>query len=152
MSKNRKPLSEQTGNLTTAYKEQRKLEEALATGDKSELNIPPDWLIDESAVNEWCRVVNEFQKIGMLCNLDIDSLGGFCNAFALYKKATMELGENGLIDENGENPYIKLQLKYAQEMRAFAALCGLTIDSRLKFAAQKAQDINTEIEDTFGDI
>lgn len=152
MSKNRKPLSEQTGNLTTAYKEQRKFEEALATGDKSDLNTPPDWLIDKNAVNEWRKVVNEHQKNSMLCNLDIYNLGGFCNAFALYIKATMELGKNELIDENDENPYIKVQLKYAREMRAFAALCGLTIDSRLKFAAQKAQDINTEIEDTFGDI
>ena len=38
------------------------------------------------------------------------------------------------------------------EMRRFASLCGLTIDSRLKLAVQKTTKERKEIEEDFGDI
>ena len=39
-----------------------------------------------------------------------------------------------------------------QEMRDFARLCGLSIDSRLKFAAVKLDDISETIDSEFGSI
>lgn len=45
-----------------------------------------------------------------------------------------------------------IQKKYAEEMRKFASLCGLTIDSRLKAATIKIDKVENEIEDEFGDI
>lgn len=51
-----------------------------------------------------------------------------------------------------ENPLIKIQKQYADEMRRFASLCGLTIDSRLKLAVQKTTKERKEIEEDFGDI
>ena len=51
-----------------------------------------------------------------------------------------------------ENPLIVVQKKYAEEMRKFASLCGMTIDSRLKAATMKVDKIEDEIEDEFGDI
>jgi hypothetical protein len=44
------------------------------------------------------------------------------------------------------------QKKYAEEYRAFARLCGFTVDSRLKLAAVKAKEIDNDIEEEFGDI
>lgn len=41
---------------------------------------------------------------------------------------------------------------YAEEMRRFAALCGLTIDSRLKAGTVKANKQQEEIENRFGAI
>lgn len=51
-----------------------------------------------------------------------------------------------------ENPLIKIQKLYAEEMRKFAGLVGLTIDSRLRFASIKVKELKNEIEDEFGDI
>ena len=51
-----------------------------------------------------------------------------------------------------ENPLIKIQKNYAEEMRKFAGLVGLTIDSRLKIATTKAEKQDSKIIDEFGDI
>lgn len=50
------------------------------------------------------------------------------------------------------NPLIKIQRQLAEEMRRFASLCGLTIDSRLKLAVQKTTKESEDIEEDFGDI
>ncbi len=50
------------------------------------------------------------------------------------------------------NPLIDIQANYADEMRKFAALCGLTIDSRLKAATTKINKTQEEIHKKFGGI
>ena len=58
--------------------------------------------------------------------------------------------------QNGEilvkNPLCDLQKMYSEEMRKFASMCGLTIDSRLKAATIAREGIDNEINDEFGDI
>ena len=51
-----------------------------------------------------------------------------------------------------KNPLIDVQKTYAEEMRKFAALCGLTIDSRLKVAATKTSKQEQDITEQFGGI
>jgi phage terminase small subunit len=51
-----------------------------------------------------------------------------------------------------QNPLIGIQKNYADEMRRFAALCGLTIDSRLKAATVKTEQKDEEIKQKFGNI
>lgn len=156
MGRARKPLSEQSGHLTVEFQKQREFEEQLASGSRSEFDSPPDWLIDDTAKEEWARIIRELKSLDMIGNLDVDNIGGFCNAFACYIKATAELSEKEFvtISDNGfmENPLINVQRKYAKEMRDFARLCGLTIDSRLKLASAKAKEIDDTIEEDFGDI
>ena len=92
----------------------------------------------------------------MLGDLDANNLACYCNAYSNYLKATHQLETEGLIlhGEKGdyENPLIAIQTKYAKEMRDFARLCGLSIDSRLKFAAVKLDDISENIDSEFGSI
>lgn len=158
MGRTRKPVSEQTKNLTVAEKKQRQFEEQISTASQSCLTDPPDWLIDSVAVSEYTRIVKEIAgELELIGNLDIDNLGGFCNAFAMYVKTTNALKSADLLSVVGdgkivENPLINTQKKFAEEMRKFGRLCGLTIDSRLKFAAEKAKSIDDDIEDEFGDI
>ena len=47
---------------------------------------------------------------------------------------------------------VDIQKNYAEEMRRFAALCGLTIDARLKAAAIKTDKTQEEITRKFGNI
>ena len=51
-----------------------------------------------------------------------------------------------------EHPLINIQKKYAEEMRKFASLVGLTIDSRLKAAVVKKGQYDDTIHSEFGDI
>lgn len=51
-----------------------------------------------------------------------------------------------------KNPMVDIQKGYAEEMRRFAALCGLTIDSRLKAGSAKVNKQQEEIENRFGAI
>lgn len=51
-----------------------------------------------------------------------------------------------------KNPMVDIQTTYATEMRKFAALCGLTIDSRLKVAVTKTEKTEDMIKEKFGNI
>ena len=160
MGRPRKPLAEQRGNLTVLTMQTRAAEEESVSTGKNQLKRPPDWLIDNKEKKEWRRIVKELEKIGLIGNLDRNNLGGYCNAFANYVKATNILKEqtyyidretrNGVIVV--KNPMVDIQRTYADEMRRFASLCGLTIDSRLKAAAVKTDKTREDITKKFGNI
>ena len=160
MGRPRKPPAEQRGNLTVLTMQTRAAEEESVSTGKNQLKRPPDWLIDDVAKKEWRRIVKELEKIGLIGNLDRNNLGGYCNAFANYVKATNILKEqtyyidretrNGVIVV--KNPMVDIQRTYADEMRRFASLCGLTIDSRLKTAAVKTDKTREDITKKFGNI
>lgn len=161
MSRNRKPLDQQVGNLTKEDKERKQLEEQIVKTGAEDLVRVPFWLIDSVAKREYKRILKDLKKIDIVGNLDLSNLAGYCNAFAMYRKATEQLSEQDFIIERtsaqgaqyeAENPLIMVQKKYAEEMRKFASMCGLTIDSRLKAASAKVDKIEDEIEDEFGDI
>ena len=87
-------------------------------------------------------------------------MGGYCNAYANYIKATEILKDQTYyIDRETrtgvivvKNPMVDIQTNYAAEMRKFAALCGLTIDSRLKAAVTKTEKTEDMIQQKFGNI
>ena len=143
MAKNRKPLGMQKGNLTVEQQENKKQEEAMIT-------------------NEFKRLVSEFEKmqIDVIGNLDVNILGWYCNAFSSYISVTKELkNKDKVIEKHTErgsflikNPLLDVQKQYSEEMRKFAAMCGLTIDSRLKAATIAREGIDNDIKEEFGDI
>ena len=153
MPRKRKPLATQKGNLTVAQQEDKKLEERLVQTGKETLAKPPTWLIDAT---------KEFEKmeIDVIGNLDVNNLGCYCNAFSYYISVTKQLKKEKKVikkpTQNGEilvkNPLCDLQKMYSEEMRKFASMCGLTIDSRLKAATIAREGIDSEINDEFGDI
>lgn len=161
MSRSRKPMEQQAGNLTKEDKERKKLEEQVVKTGAEDIRRAPSWLIDKTAKDEYKRIIKDLKRIEIVGNLDLSNLAGYCNAYAMYRKATEQLAGGNLIVEKtsaqgvpyeAENPLIMIQKKYAEEMRKFASLCGMTIDSRLKAATMKVDKIEDEIEDEFGDI
>ena len=111
-------------------------------------------------LNKEAMIKKELKKINLIGNLDRNNLGGYCNAFANYVKATNILRDQTFyIDRetrNGvivvKNPMVDIQKGYAEEMRRFASLCGLTIDARLKAAAIKTDKTQEDITKKFGNI
>lgn len=152
MGRTRLPLSEQKGNLTKEQQEKRRAEQAIAATDDAYFKKPPKWLTDPIAVSEYKRIFKALKDMDMLGDLDANNLACYCNAFANFRTATEQLVNESFVVEGKENPLIAVQLKYSKEMREFGRLCGLSIDSRLKFAAVKLDKIESDIDDEFGDI
>lgn len=132
-------------------------EEAVAV-EADQLEKPPTWLTDTTAKREWKRLITELKKIEIVGNLDLNNLAAYCNAYAAYRKATKELKTAPLTVEKETrygtqmvaNPLIGIQAKYSEEMRRYAGLCGLTIDSRLKAGSKKVSAEEDAIEKRFG--
>ena len=152
----------QSKHLTKEEIEQKEEQENLIIVGREDLQKSPSWLIDIRAKKVFERIVKNFENIEVIGNLDLNNIAGYCNAYSMYIKATQEFKKakdliitkqmtNGAYTEI-PNPIIKIQRQCAEEMRKFASLCGLTIDSRLKLAVQKTTKERQDIEDDFGDI
>lgn len=160
MGRARKPLEMQKGHLTVEQQEAMKQAEGLVTVGREQLGKPPAWLIDKTAKAEFKRIVKEFEKVNVVGNLDLNNIAGYCNAYAFYRKVTKELSAVSMTVEVDNQQIVnplyrdlsKNQRDYADEMRKFASLCGLTIDSRLKVGTVQTSQISEEIAGEFGEI
>lgn len=160
MARPRKPIEMQKGHLKVVDYQRKKQEETAVTANADQLEKPPAWLIDTVAKKEWKRLVEELKGISIVGNLDLNNLGAYCNAYAHYRKATKELKKATLTVEKHTrygvqmvpNPLIGIQARYMDEMRQYAALCGLTIDSRLKAGSKKVEKQDEAIRGKFGAI
>lgn len=160
MGKRRLPLEMQKGNLTVLQQEKRKREQSYVITGKDQLAEPPIWLIDEIAIAEFNRIVKELKGIDIVGNLDLDNLGAYANAFSHYIHTTEELKNMPMLVDKATaygivkvaNPLIKVQTNYASEMRRFASLCGMTIDSRLKAGGIAGEEKQKNVTRKFGDI
>lgn len=160
MPRSRKPIRTQTGNLTVLQQQERMQEEKIITVGNDQLKRPPRWLVNEIAKKEYKRLIKELEKIEIIGNLDLNNIAAYCNAYSDYISTTELLrSEDKLISRETRtgtmlirNPLIDIQRVYADEMRKFAALCGLTIDSRLKAAATRISETENEINGKFGNI
>lgn len=156
MSRNRKVLDMSTGDLTKKVRAEKAVQSSMIVQDPSDLDRLPQDLIDTKAKKEWKRVVPELKKMDIVGRLDITNLVAYCNAYSKYCEATKALRGQPLTvfgpSGEKENPLINVQIKYADMFRKFADQCGLTINSRLKWAATKTKQQEEQIESEFGAI
>lgn len=161
MGRPRKMLDEQQGNLTTVEKARKQAEEEMSKGSQDCIERPPTWLKNPVAKKEYKTIIKDLKKAPsfLLCDLDINNLAAYCNAYAQYRRVTAlidNLAEDELTvqTKSGEkpNPLISLQTTYSTEMRRYASVCGLTLDSRLKQASAQLKKQESQIESEFGDI
>lgn len=160
MPRPKKPIDMQKAHNTIVEKQKRKQEEQYVVTGNNQLKTPPKWLINDVAKKEWRRIIKELKQIEIVGNLDYANLAGYCNAYANYIKATEVLNKQEYYIEREtrtgkmvvKNPMVDVQTTYAAEMRKFAALCGLTIDSRLKAAVTKRDKKEEAITEKFGAI
>lgn len=157
----RKPLEAQKGHLTKEQQEEKKMQEENINVGAEQLKRAPVWLRDNVAKKEWKRLLVQFDELGFLTNLDYNNLGAYCNAYSYYVESTEKMKSESLtvtyVNKRGqantvENPLIRIQLKYSEEMKKYSSLLGLTIDSRLKFADLKIKKQKDVIEEEFGDL
>lgn len=147
MGRGRKPLEMQKGDLTVAKQEQMKAAEESVTVGKEQFENPPRWLVSKTAKAEYRRLVTEMKKISIIGNLDLNNLACYCNAYAMYRDVVALASAHPTDKE-----IIDALKKHTDEMRKFAALCGLTVDSRLKIGTLKTEKADDEISARFGAI
>jgi P27 family predicted phage terminase small subunit len=158
MGQKRKVLDFQKGNLTKETQGTRRNEQKSVMTDAKSLDRPPVFLINQVARNEWNRVMKEFRKMSSIPvdNLDRTALAGYCNAFAQWRRAQAEAAKAPLITKTSKgpkvNPTVDAEKKYADEVRKWQRLCGMTIDSRLKIAATKTAEVKDSVEEKFGGL
>lgn len=160
MGRPRKMLETQKGNLTVIQQETREYEEKQAKSERKSFRTPPKWLTDETAKKEYRRIIKLLEKIEIIGDLDITNIGGYCNAFANYIRVTDQLSQQTYYVEREtnagiivvKNPLVDIQTTYANEMRRFEQLIGMSVDSRLKLASAKTSQEKDAIRKKFGDI
>lgn len=148
----KKPLALQKKHLTKAEKQKKEFEEqhkANLNGDY--LTNMPDWLVDDVARTEWKRLLKEMTQNSMICNLDYNNLGAYCNAFAKWTAVSRELGLNFKAGRQ-TNPLVNLELKYSDEMKKYSVLLGLSYEAKLKGMQLKVEKQESDIKTEFGDI
>lgn len=154
MGKTRLPLEFQKAHLTKAEKAEKAYIEEKASGKRDELNrVNKKDFVNNAAQKEYKRILANIEKLEIIGNLDKAHLLGYANAYGYIKVCDEQISKDGLVDSDGKiNAYATLRIKYGDELRKYARLCGLTIDSRLKAATTKTIEENEGINDTFGDI
>ena len=165
MSRNRKRLSEQKGNLTREQQDNIKAVEDAAEVEDNQLGYAPRWLSDKAAQEEWKRLIKELKKAGLVCNLDRNNVAMYCNCWSDYlrvskliktllpedEKELMPL-DDGVPSMELYTSLIKLRKTLIDDMMKISRTCGLTLDSRLKAGQLKVDKVADAIEDAFGDI
>lgn len=165
MSRNRKRLSEQKGHLTREQQDNIRATEDASDIENDQLRNAPRWLTDKAARAEWKRLIKELKKAGLVCNLDRNNVGMYCNCWSDFlrvskliktllpedEKDLMPL-DDGVPSMELYTSLIKLRKTLIDDMMKISRTCGLTLDSRLKAGQLKVDKVADAIEDAFGDI
>ena len=149
----RKSLKQQKGNLTVSQQQQKELEEERSKTfvGRDQLKHPPNWLVNDIAVNEWKRLVKELEATPLFNNLDYNNLGAYCNSVAKYIEIVKQVGMKFRIGKELNN-LVSLELKYSDEIKKYANLLGLTLDGKLKLITGDIKVESSETEKAFGEI
>ena len=97
---------------------------------KADYPVRPE--MDEVATEEWNRVMPELFRLGLLTNIDVRALEGYCRTYSKYLKAS----EKAIDTEDGLR-WASKELQYLKEMRLLMSEFGMTPSSRSKVQASK---------------
>lgn len=151
MARPRKDTSALQGAYTKDAMKQRLESENKLKGRSDNLIAPYIVTIDEVALQKFEQLVNELSEVGVLANVDIDLLGGYCTAYSAYVRSTKMLLMQNMVEEQEnklgaitkvQNPYIKIQQSYLDKMIKIASLFGLSPADRTRIAHVNPSDKN----------
>ena|SRR3990167_615386 len=115
------------------------------------LDPPQD--LSEVARKEWVRIARDLFDLGILTNLDWAALKGYCHAYARWEEARSEVTKLGTIIKTKkgniiQNPYLAVENKAMEQMKAFMVELGLSPSSRsrVKIGRKKPIDPLSEFQ------
>lgn len=144
-----------TSALTGAYTKedmQSRLETENAIKGNSDNIRPPEFIMDDDvALSKFEELARELKEVDVIANVDTDLLAIYCDSWSKYVKATKLLAMQSMVDEQEnklgaitkvQNPYIKIQQSYSQQMIKLASLFGLSPADRTRIAHINPSDKN----------
>ena len=132
----------------------------------------PAWL-HKDAKKEWKRIAPQLERLGLLSELDMTALAGYCQSYARYKEAEEFITQHGTTyeihersrdgtlrqDEKGEPvlrcmqqwPQVSIANKALIQIRAFCAEFGFTPSARARMSVPGADDSEDGMAALFGE-
>ena len=109
----------------------------------------PSWLHPDAKA-EWKRIVPQLRDLGLLSQVDMAALVGYCQSWAWYKQANEYLLEHGdvydLLDDHGnvkysqQRPQVGIANKQLANIKAFCVEFGMTPSSRARMSVPGASE------------
>ena len=103
---------------------------------------PPPEILSTTAKKHWRIVVKQLYDANLMTNLDIDALTIYCEAYARWSEAGKAIQAEGVIikqkshDGSTEylkpNPYMQIQQKAFDQMKAMLVEFGMSPSSRTR--------------------
>ena len=123
-------------------KAQRTAEEEAAEHFKAGTDelTPPDWLPEEGK-KEFCRVVKNAERLGMLDNLDLAELVIYAKNWSLFVSASKNIHTKGMVyKKTALSPYILVAEKAENAIHKCSAKLGLAAVDRTRLVKPQAED------------
>ena len=93
--------------------------------------------LNAAAKREWRRLVKELGACGLITGADRGALAAYCDAYARWVKATLEVATDGEVVEATtgtamQNPWQSVANKALEQMDKFGSQFGLTPSARTR--------------------
>lgn len=103
--------------------------------------------ISAIARDEWLRVSRELFSIGLLTNIDMSALAGYCQAYSRWVEAEEGIKKTGLVVKTKDgniiqSPLVGIANKALALMHRFLVEFGMTPSSRSRISAQTSKEEN----------
>jgi len=117
---------------------------ANTAGRRQTVPKMPSWLSEE-AKKEWRRVAKPLWEMGLLSDLDINTLALYCETWATYLRNLRVLQEEGDVYEQAsgnlkQRPEYYIARDAQQELREFIKLFGLSPSARMRMELPGTED------------
>ena len=146
MARPKKPLDAQRGNLSTKYKESRRLaEKSIEESSRDQLDEIPRDLSNYDAVWAWNNWVAYLRDKNFYGNVNIPELIGYCNAWAVNVAAWREVKAG----DDGKDVLRKVK-ESSEEMTRCMNRGGFSVNARLQYAEAALKTEMEEINSEFG--
>ena len=98
--------------------------------------------LDKRARTEWKRAGKILQSIGLMSELDMAVLAGYCQSYSEWIAATEKVQEMGMVYKKadgtpGLNPYLRVSRESYDRMIKAAVLIGMSPSSRANLKVEK---------------
>lgn len=94
--------------------------------------------LSTDAKTEWRRISRELAGLGLLSTIDRAALAVYCQAWARWKEAELNIARHGLVVKTPgtgvpmQNPFLPVANKAIEQMRSFLSEFGMTPASRTR--------------------
>jgi len=105
-------------------------------------SAPPAYLTG-AAATEWRRLAPELARLGLLTTIDRDALAAYCQTFARWREAELEIRKRGMVLKGRDggpvlSPFVTVASRALAQMRAWLIEFGMTPSARSRVTTATA--------------